>query len=115
MKDRLRALRMSAGKTQVEVANEIKVAPKTYLAWELGDNTPKAEYGERLAKLFKVTLDYLYLGRTLTGTLKGLKNIDEGEAELILKSLDYLAANDRKLYDDYLAVFKDLWWNMSHN
>lgn len=115
MKDRLRALRMASGKTQVEVAKEIKVAPKTYLAWELGDNTPKAEYGQRLAKMFKVTLDYLYLGRTLTGSLKGLLNIDESEAELILKALDYLAGKDRKLYDEYVIVFRDLWWEMSRN
>lgn len=57
--DRLKQLRLATGYTQEEVAKLIDGTPKQYSSWETGKVDPTAHFLYQLARLFKVTADYL--------------------------------------------------------
>lgn len=56
---RLKELRVVAGMSQERLAQAIGVSRGTVAAWELGRNAFPPETGARLAKLFRVSFDYL--------------------------------------------------------
>ncbi|MGT2716202.1 helix-turn-helix domain-containing protein [Streptococcus respiraculi] len=60
---RLKDLRLKAGLTQRQVANDFKTSPQSYAQWEKGLRKPSSESLEKLAQYFDVSTDYL-LGKT---------------------------------------------------
>jgi DNA-binding XRE family transcriptional regulator len=52
----IRAERARNGWTQIETAGKIKVSRLTYVHWEQGVRSPRADELRRLAKMFKVDI-----------------------------------------------------------
>lgn len=57
--DSLRIIRKEHGLTQKELASRIQVSQALISAWELGTSKPDIDYLFKLARLYKVSLDYL--------------------------------------------------------
>ena len=85
--DKIRELRESAGYSQAELARRLSVTRSSVNAWESGLSAPTAVYIVELAKLFRVTSDYL-LGLDTSSTLN-LSGLSEEELHLIYSLLDY--------------------------
>lgn len=54
---RLIVYRETAGYTQEAVARRLKVGDRTYQSWEYGEAVPRWHNREKLAKLYKVTVE----------------------------------------------------------
>ena len=61
--DKIRGLRKSSGKKQIEIAEYIGVAPRTLRHYEVGYVEPNLERLVKIADFFNVSTDYL-LGRS---------------------------------------------------
>lgn len=85
--DRIRELREKAGYSQSELARRLSVTRSSVNAWESGLSAPTAVYIVELAKLFRVTSDYL-LGLDTSSTLN-LSGLAEEELRLVYSLLDY--------------------------
>ena len=71
--DKIRELRERAGYSQSELARRLSVTRSSVNAWESGLSAPTAVYIVELAKLFRVTSDYLLgLDTSLALTLSEL-------------------------------------------
>ena len=86
-KDTVRYLRLRAGMSQTDLANNLDIAKSTVSMWENGKREPNFETMEAIADYFNVDMDFLH-GREKPATDydDGLKLLD---AELIrmLKNL----------------------------
>ena len=91
--DKIRELRENAGYSQAELARRLSVTRSSVNAWESGLSTPTAVYIVELAKLFRVTSDYL-LGLDTSSTLN-LSGLSEEELHLIYSLLDYFQKHSR--------------------
>ena len=60
--ERLTEVRNALNLTQVTLCDQINVAPNTYNQWEKGRSLLDPLAASRIAKLYGVTLDYLYIG-----------------------------------------------------
>lgn len=58
-KDRLKQMRQSAGLTQSELAEKLRVSTSTVSMYEVGSRKPSFEILEQLADFFNVDTDYL--------------------------------------------------------
>ena len=85
--DKIRELRERAGYSQSELARKLSVTRSSVNAWESGLSAPTAVYIVELAKLFRVTSDYL-LGLDTSLALT-LSELTEEELHLIYSLLDY--------------------------
>ena len=56
---RLRKCRDEAGLTQIKVATYCDITEKAYQNYELGVHEPKVSILARIARLYKVSIDYL--------------------------------------------------------
>lgn len=68
--DRIRALRINAGMTQVELANKLNISNSTLSQYESGARTPSDDMKLKIAALFQVSTDYLLSGTTNTVNTK---------------------------------------------
>lgn len=84
---RLIKLRENKNLSQKEMASILKIPPKTYNNWELGETTPKYQSLLQLADFFNVTTDYL-LGRDIDKSKVLI--CDEWEIETLKKAGDIL-------------------------
>ena len=85
--DKIRELRERAGYSQSELARRLSVTRSSVNAWESGRSAPTAVYIVELAKLFRVTSDYL-LDLETSSTLN-LSGLTEEELRLVYSLLDY--------------------------
>lgn len=85
--ERIRTLRERAGFSQSELAKRLSVTRSSVNAWESGLSAPTAIYIVELAKLFRVSTDYL-LG-VESGEHIDLFGLSEEEITIIYKLLDY--------------------------
>ena len=85
--DKIRELRERAGYSQSELARRLSVTRSSVNAWESGLSAPTAVYIVELAKLFRVTSDYLL--ELDTSSLLNLSGLAEEELRLIYSLLDY--------------------------
>lgn len=85
--DKIRELRERAGYSQSELARRLSVTRSSVNAWESGLSAPTAVYIVELAKLFRVTSDYL-LDLDTSSTLN-LSGLTEEELHLVYSLLDY--------------------------
>ena len=61
---RIRYLRMQNGMTQKKLANNLYVSGKTVSSWELNRTEPDIASIIKLSLLFRISLDYLLIGKT---------------------------------------------------
>ena len=74
---RIRGLKHILGLRSINVCMAIDVSPSAYSNYECGRSRPGPDVGIRMAALFRVTLDFLYLGRTSGVTQRMRKCIDD--------------------------------------
>jgi transcriptional regulator with XRE-family HTH domain len=63
LKDRIKELRKLNGMTQIQAADSLGVARRTYQDYEFGVSSPNSETMQKMADLFHVSVDYI-IGRT---------------------------------------------------
>ena len=85
--DKIRELRERAGYSQSELVRRLSVTRSSVNAWESGLSAPTAVYIVELAKLFRVTSDYLL--ELDTSSLLNLSGLAEEELRLVYSLLDY--------------------------
>lgn len=71
---RIKKLREESGLTQSALAKELGIGASTVAMWETNDRMPTAQFIEKVANYFNVSVDYL-LGRSLTATLPNASNV----------------------------------------
>ncbi len=65
-------LRISAGMTQIELADKLSYTDKAVSKWERGESVPDVSVLVRISELFGVTLDYLVHEQTEAAPVKEL-------------------------------------------
>ena len=85
--DTIRALRERAGYSQSELARKLSVTRSSVNAWESGLSAPTAVYIIELAKLFRVSSDFI-LGLDHTQQID-LSSLTEREVRILYELLDY--------------------------
>ena len=95
---RLRMARESIGATQTEIAGVLKIAPCTYTNYEAGRSEPSIETIAVLARIYEVSVDWLFglTSESHIGSLKQAK--EEMERQKILKKLEREAELRRKAW-----------------
>lgn len=63
LSDRLTALRKGKGYSQSQLAQELNLSPSTIGMYEQGRRVPDLDTLIALAKLYRISLDYLITGR----------------------------------------------------
>ena len=85
--DTIRQLRENAGFSQAVLAKKLNVTRSAVNAWEMGLSVPTTQYVVDMAKLFRVSTDYL-LGLSTETTLV-LDGLDEKEKKILYSLIDY--------------------------
>ena len=85
---RIAALRRSAGYSQAELAQKLKISPSAVGMYEQGRREPSVETLAALAEVFGVSIDYLVTGRPDSDR-------EQQSVEKIL--LDRVAVTDQRL------------------
>ena len=85
--DRIRALREKTGYSQAELARKLSVTRSSVNAWESGVSAPTAIYIIEMAKLFRVSTDYI-LGLDSENTLN-LTGLTEEETHILYSMVNY--------------------------
>lgn len=83
---RLRSMRKNAGLTQEAVADVMNVTRQTLSNWERGVNLPDIFAVSRLAAVYRVSLDEIFLGKTFFKGGKSMKtNYSDAQIETLIK------------------------------
>ena len=94
--NRIRELRIAAGKSQAELADLIHVNKQTISQYERGVRYPKKENMEALADYFNVSIDYL------TGKVNVTQIVLTPEERHLIESYRKLSASNQHLIDAML-------------
>jgi len=85
---RLKFARESMGATQQEIADVLKISRPTYTNYEAGRSEPNIETIALLAKIYEVSVDWLF-GLTSESHLGSLQQVkEEIERQKMLKKLE---------------------------
>jgi len=95
---RLKIARESIGATQKEIAEILKIATSTYTNYEAGRSEPNIESIARLARMFEVSVDWLFglTNESYIGSLKQAK--EEIERRKMLEKLERQAKLSKKAW-----------------
>lgn len=75
--DRIKILREQKGFTQSDLAKQLGITRSSVNAWELGISVPSTQYIVELARIFKISTDYLLcVDNTATISVAGLSEKD---------------------------------------
>lgn len=85
--DTIKQLRENAGFSQSVLAKKLNVTRSAVNAWEMGLSVPTTQYVVDMARLFRVSTDYL-LGLTNETTLV-LDGLEEQEKKILYSLIDY--------------------------
>ncbi|WP_191434641.1 helix-turn-helix transcriptional regulator [Flavonifractor sp. An112] len=85
--DTIKRLREDAGLSQSSLAKKLNVTRSAVNAWEMGLSAPTTQYVVDMARLFRVSSDYL-LGLTTETTLV-LDGLNEEEKRILYSLIDY--------------------------
>ena len=84
--DKIQLLRENIGMTQSEFAKSLGLSRSGVNAWEMGLSIPSTQYIVELAKLFKVSADYL-LGIDNTSTIC-IKGLSENQVSAVMSIIE---------------------------
>ena len=85
--DTIKQLRENAGYSQSVLAKKLNVTRSAVNAWEMGLSVPTTQYVVDMARLFRVSTDYL-LGLSTETTLV-LDGLNEQEKNILYSLVDY--------------------------
>lgn len=86
--DRIKELRERSGYTQATLAKRLGLTRASINAWESGVSAPSTQYLIELAKLFKVTTDYI-LDLSASDTLN-ISSLKVDQKNMIFNMVNYL-------------------------
>lgn len=89
--DTIKQLRENAGYSQSVLAKKLNVTRSAVNAWEMGLSIPTTQYVVDMARLFRVSADYL-LGLSTETTLV-LDGLSEQEKNILYSLVDYFNQN----------------------
>ena len=89
--DTIKQLRENAGYSQSVLAKKLNVTRSAVNAWEKGLSVPTTQYVVDMARLFRVSADYL-LGLSTETTLV-LDGLSEQEKNILYSLVDYFNQN----------------------
>ena len=89
--DTIKQLRENAGYSQSVLAKKLNVTRSAVNAWEMGLSVPTTQYVVDIARLFRVSADYL-LGLSTETTLV-LDGLSEQEKNILYSLVDYFNQN----------------------
>lgn len=93
--DRIKMLREQYNYSQADLANKLNIARTSVLAWENQTSVPAMKHIVALAKLFRVSTDYLL--EVDERRMISLEDLKEDEINIICEILKYFD-KDRSLY-----------------
>ena len=86
--DRIKALREDKNLTQTQLAKLLGITRSSVNAWEMGISVPSTQYIVELARIFKVSTDYLLcVDNTATISISGL---NEEDIQIVYGLIEYL-------------------------
>lgn len=85
---RIKLLRDQRGMTQTELAKRLGITRSSVNAWEMGISVPSTQYIVELARLFKVSTDYL-LGVSSSATVN-VSGLTEKDIQLVCALVEHL-------------------------
>ena len=100
--DTIRQLRENAGFSQAVLAKKLNVTRSAVNAWEMGLSVPTTQYVVDMAKLFRVSTDYLLgysdvrCGEELRKLNQAFQGLPEAERESLMDYLDFLSAKQKR-------------------
>ena len=103
--DRIKYLRVQKTLTQAELARRLSVTRSSVNAWEMGISIPSPQFIVEIARIFKVSTDYL-LGVDSTATIS-LENLTESDVRLVHALVSHLREKNGQSgenADDYPAL-----------
>ncbi|MBO1361510.1 helix-turn-helix transcriptional regulator [Acetobacter sacchari] len=98
MAERLRTLREHATLSQAEVAAALDVSIPTISEWEKGKKKPSRERIPGLARLYKVSSDYILLGKDI--------DLNTPEVDDINELVRLFRSADQKIKDAVITILK---------
>jgi len=91
--ERIKALRERAGITQTELAKMLRITRSSVNAWEMGISVPSTQYIVELARIFKISTDYL-LGVDSSANIS-VSGLDEQDVHLVYEIVSHLREKNR--------------------
>lgn len=86
--DKIKSLRESRSMTQADLARLLNVSRSSINAWEIGISTPSTRHLIELAKIFKVSADYMLgIGPSVTLNADGLTDKDIEMVQTLINHL----------------------------
>lgn len=104
LKDALRERRKKAGMTQRDLAKELGCGIVTVQNWESGKNLPEPVAGMKLCKMFGLSMDELYFGRSRVTLPQIYENLEESEIELVLDVLNKIKYGRESEFKDFMRM-----------
>lgn len=92
--DKIRILRDKKGITQAELAYKLGITRSAVNAWEMGITIPSTSYVIEIAKIFKVSTDYL-LGVAPTATVS-VEGLTDREISSVVEVIECYRKNKNK-------------------
>ena len=89
--DRIKELRLRNGYKQIELAKKLQLTRSSINAWEMGISVPSTQYLIELARLFKVSTDYLL--DLSSDDILDISELTAKEKELITQLFQYFSNN----------------------
>lgn len=85
--------------TQAELAKQLGITRSSVNAWEMGISVPSTQYVVELARLFRVSTDYI-LGVEVSASI-GVGGLTEEDIQIVHLLVDHLKAKNeaKKNYD----------------
>ena len=75
--DRIKTLREQNNMTQYGLAKQLGITRASVNAWEMGISVPSTQYIVEMARIFRVSTDYLLgVNKTVTVSVEGLTDQD---------------------------------------
>lgn len=85
---RIKCLREQKGLTQAELAKQLGITRSSVNAWEMGISVPSTQYVVEIARLFKVSTDYI-LGVDISASVS-VAGLTGKDIQIVHSLIDHL-------------------------
>ena len=106
---RLRLLRVASGMKQEEVAEVLGIGRSAYTYYELARSRPDCDSLVRLARLYKVSVDYLVGTSNFPDPTRGIADMEEKDGEMMAPEASFgrLTKKERRMLGIYRQLSDD--------
>ena len=103
--NRIKELRLTTGLTQEELGKKLNLSKQTVSSYEKGTRTPDPDTITELAKIFKVSTDFL-LGQTINPAPASVDDLPETVAPYLSEGIRELTPEARKEVMDFIEYVR---------